>query len=184
VAKKYFRDDLLYRLNTFHLEIPPLRERPEDIPALAAHFIREFTTRHRKQVSFTPEAVAAMCLLRLKGNARELRSLIERTILTAKNEAEITAEAVETVALRQTQTAGFADPWAHFSFKEEVRLFEERFIELALKEAKGMVTRAARLLGMHHDALIYRLSHQNKNLLHTRKPVEKRKRSIMRHLPQ
>jgi transcriptional regulator with GAF, ATPase, and Fis domain len=175
-----FRDDLLYRLNTFHLEIPPLRERQDDIPVIAEYFIEEMQERHCRRVTFTPEAIAAMRLLPLRGNARELRSLIERTVLTAKPGATITVEAVEIVALRQTQIAGFAKPWANFSLKEESRLYEEHFIVLALKEAKGMITHAARLLGLHHDTLNYRLTHQNKNLRHTRKPVEKRKRNIFR----
>ncbi len=85
------------------------------------------------------------------------------------------------MALRQTQKAGFAFPWEGFSLKEEVRLFEERFIELALKEAKGMVTLAARLLGFsHHETLNYRIKNRNKELQSVRKPIEKRKRSIIR----
>jgi len=182
VAQKLFRDDLLYRLNTFHLEIPPLRERPEDIPVIAEYFINEMAERHTRRVTFTPEAIAAMRVLPLRGNARELRSLIERTILTAKDTATISPQAIETIAMRQTQHAGFTYPWANFSLKEEVRLLEERFIELALKEAKGMVTRAARLLGLHYETLNYRLEHKHKNLQHKRTPVEPRKRSIIRHL--
>jgi DNA-binding NtrC family response regulator len=162
------------------LEIPPLRERPEDIIAIAEHFIKELLERYRNRVVFTPEALSAMRLLPLKGNVRELRSLIERTILTATNGATITAEAVETIALRQTQHAGFADPWVDFSLKEEVRLFEERFIELALKHTQGMISRAARLLGFkHHESLTYRLEAKHKNLRTARTPAKPRKRSII-----
>jgi transcriptional regulator with PAS, ATPase and Fis domain len=181
VAKRRFRDDLFYRLNTFHLEIPPLRERMEDIPVIAEHFIKEMLERHRKRVTFAPEAIAAMRLLPLKGNVRELRSLIERTVLTATDGMTITAEAVETVTLRETQHAGFADPWANFSLREEVRLLEERFIELALKHTKGMVSRAAKLLGFkHHESLTHRLEYKNRNLLSARTPARPRKRSIIR----
>jgi transcriptional regulator with PAS, ATPase and Fis domain len=181
VAQRRFRDDLFYRLNTFHLEIPPLRERPEDILAIAEHFIKEMLARYRKRVTFTPEAIAAMRLLPLRGNVRELRSLIERTVLTATDGMTITAEAVETVTLRETQHAGFADPWANFSLREEVRLLEERFIELALKHTKGMVSRAARLLGFkHHESLTHRLEYKNRNLLSARTPARPRKRSIIR----
>jgi two-component system response regulator PilR (NtrC family) len=181
VKRGRFREDLFYRLNTFHLEIPPLRERPEDIPVIAEHFIKEFLDRHRKRVTFSPQVIAAMRMLPLRGNARELRSLIERTVLTATDGTTITEEAVETVALRQTQHAGFADPWANFSLKEEVRLLEDRFIELALKHTRGMVTRAAKLLGFkHHETLRYRLEHKNKNLQAARKPASPRKRSIIR----
>jgi len=181
VTKGLFRDDLLYRLNTFHLEIPPLRERQDDIPVIAEYFIKEMQERHRRRATFTPDAIAAMRLLPLRGNARELRSLIERTVLTAKDGATITVEAVETVALRQTQHAGFANPWANFSLKEEVRLLEERFIELALTEAKGMVSRAARLLGFkNHKSLNYRLENKNKNLQSIKKTSKPHKRSILR----
>src|SRR5215210_6037320 len=82
VAQKLFRADLLYRLNAFTLEIPPLRKRPEDISALAAHFLKELTGQHNKRVRFAPEAVEAMRRLPLKGNVRELRSLVERAVLT------------------------------------------------------------------------------------------------------
>jgi transcriptional regulator with GAF, ATPase, and Fis domain len=181
VRRGRFRDDLFYRLNTFHLEIPPLRERPEDIPVIAEYFIKEMLGRHRKRVTFTSEAIDAMRRLPLRGNVRELRSLIERTVLTATDDMTITVEAVETVALRQTQQAGFADPWANFSLREEVRLLEERFIELALKHTKGMVSRAAKLLGFkHHETLTYRLEYKNKNLLPARTPAKPRKRSIIR----
>jgi transcriptional regulator with GAF, ATPase, and Fis domain len=181
-GKHGFRDDLFFRLNTFHFEIPPLRERPADIVALAELFIKEFTVRHRKRVSFTSEAIAAMQQLPLRGNARELRSLIERTVLTTRDDVTINAEAIEIIALRQTQDSSFADSWAHFSLKEEVRLFEERLMKLALKDAKGSVTRAARLLGFkHHQSLNYRLDNRNKSIQSARKPAEPRKRSIMRH---
>ncbi len=179
VRQGRFRDDLLYRLNTFHLEIPPLRERREDIPPIAEYFIEEMQERHQKNVTFTPEAIAAMRLLPLRGNARELRSLIERTVLTAKPGATITMEAVETVALRQTQIAGFAYPWSNFSLREEVRLYEGRFIELALKEAKGMVSHAARLLGFkNHKSLNYHLEHKHKSLQSIKKASSPRKRNI------
>jgi transcriptional regulator with PAS, ATPase and Fis domain len=182
IARKRFREDLFYRLCTFELEIPALRDRPEDIPILAEHFIKEFTHRHRKDVRFTSEAIEATRKLPLKGNVRELRTLIERTVLIAENGVEITAEAIETIALRQTQMGNFADPWANFSLKEEVLLFEERIIALALKEAKGRVTYAARLLGFNnHSVLQSRLKTRNKNVQPGRKPAEKRRRSIIRY---
>ncbi|MCA1604476.1 MAG: sigma 54-interacting transcriptional regulator, partial [Acidobacteria bacterium] len=72
VAGRRFRNDLFYRLQTFRLEIPPLRARPEDIPVIAEHFIKEATERLGKRINFTPEALAAMKALPLKGNAHEL----------------------------------------------------------------------------------------------------------------
>jgi transcriptional regulator with PAS, ATPase and Fis domain len=179
VSEKQFRDDLFYRLETFHLEIPPLRARPEDIPVIAEHFIKKATERYGKNVHFTPESLEAMKAMPLKGNARELQSLIERTMLIAAEGSTITPEAVEVVALRQTQMAGLANPWEGFSLKEEVRRFEDRFIEMALRDARGMVTIAARLLGFpHHETLNWRLRNRNKNAQSAKKPAEPRRRSI------
>lgn len=182
VAEGRFRRDLFYRLQNFHLELPPLRARVEDIPAIAEHFIREAMRRQGKRVRFTPDAIEAMCRLPLQGNARELRSLIERTLLAASNGSSIEADAVETVALRLTGKADFADPWANFSLKEEVQRFEEHLIEKALRDAQGKVSNAARLLGFkHHESLNWRLKNRNKSLLAARTPAKQRKRSIIKN---
>jgi DNA-binding NtrC family response regulator len=182
VEKGSFRADLFYRLQAFQAEIPPLRERPEDIEALAKYFIVEALKETPKKVLFTNEAFQAMRRLPLEGNARQLRSLIERTLLTAADGAVITAEAVETAGLRRTQQASFANPWEGFSLKEEVRRFESRFIELALKEAKGRVSTAARLLGFkHHESLASLLETKHRDLLQARLPVTPRRRSIIRY---
>lgn len=181
ITRRLFREDLFYRLQTFQLEIPPLRERPEDIPVLAEHFIKEALAQYGKDIRFPPETLSAMCSLPLQGNARELRTLIERTLLAADDGSLITPQAVEIVSLRQTQRAGFADPWVEFSLKEEVKRFEERFIEMALRDAKGMISVAACLLGFsHHSTLDGRLKSRNKNLQSARKPAEQRKRSILK----
>jgi DNA-binding NtrC family response regulator/Flp pilus assembly protein TadD len=179
VAQKRFRDDLLYRLNAFPLEIPPLRKRPEDISALAAHFVKELTEQHNKRVRFTPEAIEAMRRLPLRGNVRELRSLVERTVLTAAEGTEITREAVEVLVARQTSKAALGDAWAGCSFEEEVLSYEASLVKLALENAKGSVTHAARLLGVTHQRLCSMLQGRHKNLLPAKKPAQRRKRSIM-----
>jgi DNA-binding NtrC family response regulator len=181
VKQGLFRKDLYYRLQTFHLEIPPLRERPEDIPVLAEHFIKEAFERHGERVSFTPEALQAMRRLPLKGNARELRSLIERTVLTPPQGAVITGEAVEILVMRQTSTAGLADAWAGCSLDSEVHIYEGNLIRMALKAAQGHITRAARLLGMTHQRLSSILQERHRDLLALRTPVKRRKRSIIKH---
>lgn len=182
VARGQFRDDLLWRLNTFHLEIPPLRERADDIPVLAASFIQEYLTRHKRRVRFTAEAVEAMRQLPLKGNVRELRSLIERTVLTAADGAEITRQAVEILATRRTQRAALDEAWAGCSIEEEVLRYEASLIKLALETARGSVTRAARLLGITHQRLSSMLQGRHKDLLYAKKPAQRRKRSIITRL--
>jgi DNA-binding NtrC family response regulator len=181
VARGLFRNDLFYRLQTFHLEIPPLRERADDIPALAEHFVKEALGRHGQRVTFTPEAIEAMRQLPLRGNARELRSLIERTVLIAPQGATITQEAVETLVVRETKNVGLADVWAGCSLDEEVQLYERSLIQMALKAAQGRVTQAARLLGITHQRLSSILQGRHKDLLIARTPVKRRRHSIIKY---
>jgi two-component system NtrC family response regulator/two-component system response regulator AtoC len=181
VARGLFRNDLFYRLHTFHLEIPPLRERDEDIPVLAEHFIKEAFLRHGQRVMFAPDAIEALRQLPLRGNARELRSLIERTILIAPQGATITREAVETLVARRTKTAGLADAWAACSLDEEVQLYERSLIQMALKAAQGHITQAARLLGVTHQRLSSILQGRHKDLHTSRTPRKRRRRSLIKH---
>ena len=82
-----FREDLFYRLNVVSLEIPPLRERIEDIPLLAQHFLEEYSTRNRKTIKgFTPKAMDAVLRYNWPGNVRELMNAVERGIVLARGE--------------------------------------------------------------------------------------------------
>ena len=176
-------DALYYALEARRLELAPLRSRPEDIPALAERFAAEACARAGKRVGFAPEALAAMRRLPLLGgNADELRALVERTISRAEDGSTVGPAAVETLALRHdTGGADFAEPWANFSFKDEVKRFEENLIERALHDARGRVSHAARLLGFrHHESLNWRLKNRNKSLLPARTPAARRRRSIIR----
>ncbi len=176
-----FRSDLFYRLSAFLIEIPPLRERPEDIPVIARHFIENTSRQHAKRLNFTPESFEAMQKLPLKGNARELRSLIERSFLLAGEGAEVTGDSVETLLLRQTLKAGFTDVWANCSLDEEVRLFEGTLIRRALDATQGQLTAAARLLGITHQGLAFILNGRQKDLLSNRRPAKRRRLSIVRN---
>jgi DNA-binding NtrC family response regulator len=182
VARGQFRDALFYRLSTFHMEIPPLRARRADIPVIAEAFIAEAAGRYGERVHWTPEAITAMSQLPLEGNVRELRALVERTMMLAQDGDIIGPEAVETVALRGSEVVvSLVNPWENFSLKEEVRRIERRFIELALKEAGGRVSQAARLLGFkHHQSLNSLLESKHSNLHGERIPARTRKRSIIR----
>jgi transcriptional regulator with PAS, ATPase and Fis domain len=173
-----FREDLYYRLSTFTINIPPLRERVEDIPELARYFINESETRYGKHVHFTPESLEAMKHLKLYGNVRELRSLIERAVLTAESDV-ITAESIETLVMRQTDSGDPVNPWRGCNLSEEIKRYEGELIKNALKECRGSITRAAKLLGLSHQALAYILNSRQKDLLPVRTDVKKRNRSIV-----
>jgi tetratricopeptide (TPR) repeat protein len=150
-------------------------------PAVA-QLLAEANAGQNKRVEFTPAAIAALDRLPLAADARALEALIRRTVANAAADAVIDESAVEVVALRQSETVDLSDPWAGFSLKDEVQRFEERLIEQALREANGMVSHAARLLGFrHHETLNWRLKNRNKNLLDARKPIRPRRRSIIRH---
>ena len=179
VAKHHFREDLFYRIGAFEIEIPPLRERPRDIIALASHFIAQIEEREGRKVSFTPGSLEALQALPLYGNARELRTIIERAVITAGGQP-IREEVFKLMLLRATGKGTMADPWGGFSLSEEVRLYEERLIERALKETHGRITHAARLLGLSHQTLSAIIESRHKRLLQLRTPVQPRRRSIIK----
>jgi formate hydrogenlyase transcriptional activator len=86
VAKKEFRSDLYYRLNVFPVELPPLRERREDIPQLAAHFVEVFARRMGKRIEHIPQDILdAFISYSWPGNVRELQNLIERAVIRSDN---------------------------------------------------------------------------------------------------
>jgi len=180
VAKGSFRADLYYRLNSFQVEIPPLRERSEDIPVIARHFIEMIERRTSKRVSFTPASLEAMRLLPLKGNARELLAIIERIFIAAEDGAEAGPETVETNALRQINQTGTVTNWPGCSLEEEVLRYEKNLIRLALEAAQGRITRAAHMLGITHQGLAFILNGRHKDLLGVRLPIKRRRVSIIR----
>ncbi len=87
VARNVFRGDLYYRLNVFPIELPPLRNRPEDIPLLVSHFVKAFARRMGKPIRFVPpETIAALSGYPWPGNIRELQNLIERAVIRSDND--------------------------------------------------------------------------------------------------
>ena len=87
MAAGRFREDFYFRINVFTIPLPPLRERSEDIPALAEHFLQHFATQMNRRIAgFTPEAMAALVAYPWPGNVRELQNAIERAIVMCKGE--------------------------------------------------------------------------------------------------
>jgi len=143
-----FREDLLFRLNTVEIRLPPLRERLEDIPALAVHFLRHHATRYRKPVdAFAPDAMDALLRHPWPGNVRELEHAVERAVLMTRGERIEVGD----LGLRRRDEAGVT--------MEELTLDEaERLlIEKALERHGGNVSRAADALGLSRSALYRRL---------------------------
>jgi DNA-binding NtrC family response regulator len=149
VAAGRFRQDLLFRLNTIEIRLPPLRERREDIPALGQSFLKQHTQRYRKRVTgFEASALRALAEHTWPGNVRELDHAVERAVLMTQG-PEIKAG---DLGLR----AGSADAAAKLDDMslEEVEAF---LIKKALARFDGNVSRAAEALGLSRSALYRRL---------------------------
>src|SRR5215218_1900644 len=155
VAEGRFREDLLYRLNTVEIRLPPLRERREDIPRLAAIFLDEQAVRYKKPAAaLTPGAMRALLEHSWPGNVRELRHAVERAVLMARD-ASVTED---DLGLQQTHPPA---PPAADELSEELTLegAERLLIQRALARHSGNVSRAAEALGVSRSALYRRLQY-------------------------
>lgn len=158
VERGQFREDLYYRLNVFELRLPPLRERPEDIPLLVEYFLRHFSGRYGKTVrGFHPEAMALLLRHTWPGNVRELRNVVERGIVLADRwigvehlPPEIQALAGERLEVQEAES--FAQR-AHALLEET----EKYILREALDRAGGNRQVAARLLGISLRTLYYKM---------------------------
>ncbi len=150
IERGNFREDLFYRLNVIPFFVPPLRERREDIPLLADHFLAEFTTAYgRKPKELTPEAYRILAEHHWPGNVRELKNLIERIVIL-NPQVRVDARHIPLTAPRKQQDR----PSEQFGSLQEVREAAEReYILKKLEETSGNVTRTAELLGLERSNL-------------------------------
>ncbi len=148
VAAGKFREDLFFRLNTVEIQLPPLRERRDDIPLLAGHFLKQFAARYRRAVSgFSPDGMRALLAYSWPGNVRELAHAIERATLLAEGGAVTAADL-------NFRAATDAAPKLDEMSLEEV---ERALITKALARHEGNVSLAAQALGLSRSALYRRL---------------------------
>ncbi|NMG73433.1 sigma-54-dependent Fis family transcriptional regulator [Aromatoleum diolicum] len=174
IAEGRFRADLYYRLATYPVTIPPLRERKADIPLLAAALVEKYApTYHKKVDGITDRAMQALLAQDWPGNVRELENLIERGVLLAQPGGQIELEHLFAAGAPEPQNGveigreGFIgdaveanrgrlyDALLNEGFDLEAH--ERRLVELAVRRAKGNLTHAARLLGVTRRQLAYRL---------------------------
>ncbi|HSJ24908.1 MAG TPA: sigma-54 dependent transcriptional regulator [Longimicrobiales bacterium] len=153
-----FRQDLLFRLSVVQLEMPPLRERREDIPLLAAHFIAHFAERHRRPaLPLDESARRALLAWNWPGNVRELRNAMERAVVMADGDAITLHDLPPAVAggrtLLRPEDAAMAElSWAD-ARTQAVDAFEKSFLAAALERHGGNVSATARALGLHRQSL-------------------------------
>lgn len=146
-----FREDLFLRIGVIEIPVPPLRDRREDIPLLAAHFLESCCARHGKEiVGITQEALDLLTRYDWPGNVRELKNAIERAVACAKRPC-ITPEDLPTAIVLG------GERYSRFTFHEwkerTLETLEKEFLEAALEEHRGNVTRAAKALGIHRSTL-------------------------------
>jgi two-component system response regulator PilR (NtrC family) len=143
-----FREDLFYRLNVITIDLPPLRERKDDIPLLAQHFLVKYGNENRKtSLELTPEALDLMTAYDWPGNVRELENVIERAVVLATGPqigAEWLPDAIRKTPLQEAPP--FVVPPEGISFRDVITDFEKRLIESTLDAAGGVQKRAAELL--------------------------------------
>jgi two-component system, NtrC family, response regulator AtoC len=156
-AQGQFREDLLYRLDVVGLKLPPLRDRRDDIPALAAHFLARYA-RLRPElagVRLSDEARDALLAHRWPGNVRELEHALERAVVLADGPVIREEDLPDTV--RAAPAAAVRPVPGTLSIKRATRALEEQLIRAALEETGGNRTRAAELLELSYRALLYKI---------------------------
>ncbi len=180
VSQGEFRADLFYRLNVFPIFIPPLRERPEDIPGLALKFVSKYAIKHNKRImGISKDLMQKLVIYSWPGNIRELQNLIERGVILTDNDEKISSPSLGaglqgTISVSQALGGGDQlsplvnskmDPvdaviTSGMGFED----LEKQILEKTLSQAKGNVARAARILGMTAPQYRYRLKKYNLNL--------------------
>ena len=147
-----FRHDLYYRLNVVSLEMPPLRERRDDIAALTAWFLKQHRDKARRALSgFSPDALAALAAYDWPGNVRELENAVEHAVILGLDDSIVLDDLPDAVAGRFTPE--HPGERSSRSFREAVEQAKVDLIARALKESNGNYTAAARQLGLHPNYL-------------------------------
>jgi two-component system response regulator HydG len=169
VAAGRFREDLFYRLHVVPIEIPPLRERRDDLPLLVLHFIQKLAPRTNPRIrGIEDEALAQLMAHRWPGNVRELENVIEQSLVFS--DADRIDVAALPVFLRGPAGEGKLDiPRGEMALPDILEDLERQLIQKAYAQARGVKTETARLLGIKTSALYYKLE---KYGIATRDPSE------------
>ena len=155
VASGGFREDLFYRLNVVPVNIPPLRERPDDIPLLLDHFLNKFSANAKR---FSPEALRMLMSYSWKGNVRELENIVERTVLLTDGEIIRSEDLPEEIS--RAGDAGKHLPEIGeegIDFESIMEQIEKDYLMKALDKSQGVKTAAARLLNLSFRSFRHKL---------------------------
>ncbi len=159
VAEGRFRSDLYYRLDVVRIHLPPLRERPEDVPLLAEHLLRRHAALQGRSLRFSSEALRWLVRQDYPGNVRQLENLVQRAVALCEGDV-IGVEDLqpETSAGASAPRGTLPEPREGFELDRWLADVEKELLLEALRRAGGVRTRAARLLGMSFRSFRYRLA--------------------------
>jgi len=151
IGKGNFREDLFYRLNVIPFFVPPLRERKEDIPLLARHFLKEFSGAYsRRPKEIADDAVDALTRYSWPGNVRELRNVIERIVIMNPTVARLERKQLPPLVYRESARRSMGD---YSSLHQARAAYERDYILKKLDENHGNVSRTAEVLGLERSHL-------------------------------
>jgi two-component system response regulator HydG len=148
-----FREDLYYRLNVISVQLPPLRERPEDIPLLVQHFLKKYGAKTGKELTrCEPAAMEALTTHRWNGNVRELENVIERAVVLAQGTTLTPADLPPNFGGERAGAEVASSTLAHLPYaqakKLALRAFERRYLTSVLQRSNGNISLAARQAGV------------------------------------
>ncbi len=152
VEEGTFREDLFYRLNVIPIHIPPLRERPEDIPLLAYHFLQKWNQRYQRQMLLTPDALNLLEAYSWPGNVRELQNVIERVAVTTEEETITAGRIYDLLQWKKTTMKGKPIITEMMPLQQALEEVEEQLILLAMERYKT-TTLAAKMLGISQSSV-------------------------------
>ncbi len=159
-----FREDLFFRLNVMPIQLPPLKDRPEDIPILSQHFIDRFNISLEKNIKgITPAAMSILLKYHWPGNVRELENVIERAAVLAE-ETILVPENFPLDLGESSEREKVEDFFDGYSLKAAQKILEKRLIIKALQATNGNRTKAARILEISHPSLLSKIKTYNINL--------------------
>ncbi|MCK9996427.1 MAG: sigma-54-dependent Fis family transcriptional regulator [Candidatus Krumholzibacteria bacterium] len=160
VSKEIFREDLFYRMNVVNLQLPPLRDRRDDIPELVAHFLDRYAKRYQRPArAFSAEAMACLMTHDFRGNVRELENIIEQTVVMATNRIVHTADLPSSLTGEQKSDTGDLPTYdmVQGDLSRWLETLEKKIILETLAVFSGNQSSAARHLGMTESGLRYKL---------------------------
>jgi two-component system, NtrC family, response regulator AtoC len=161
VKKGTFREDLYYRVNVVRIELPPLRDRQEDIPLLVDHFCEKFKRPDEPKKTFSHDAMEALLKYPWPGNVRELENVVERACVTSPSQVieakHLSADLAQPVSTGSAFRIDLNKPLPEV-VREVTTDIEKRYIRKALKKTRGNVSRCAKICGLSRRSITSKLA--------------------------